>query len=206
MAPINQRIYLASKSPRRKELLRQMGVFFELLVPSGTNQNSADFVDETPLENESPRDYVIRLSKAKAHAAWEMMVSNRLKALPIMSADTTVALGNEILGKPANKKEATAMLEKLSGKTHSVFTCVSLRLPDKLIWKVQESQVTFANLSEDTIKRYCDTLEPYDKAGGYGIQGKAATFISFISGSYTGIMGLPLYETTQLLREAGIIV
>lgn len=200
----DRKIYLASKSPRRRELLRQIGIDFELLLLNSQNPENNDTVNESVLAGELPEDYVKRISKEKADFAWYSLEQRRLLPRPILTADTTVVLGSKILGKPENKKEAVAMLHELAGKTHKVLTCVTIRKKDKLLQRLQESTVTFSSLSDETIDHYCDTLEPYDKAGGYGIQGMAAKFISHISGSYSGIVGLPLYETSQLLREAGV--
>ncbi len=199
-----KKIYLASKSPRRRELLRQIGVDFELLLLRSKDTKNADAINEEVLSGELPHDYVKRISREKADFAWHSLKERRLLLRPILTADTSVVLDNKILGKPEDKKEAAAMLRELSGKTHKVLTCVTVRKEDLLLQEVQESEVTFSVLADDIIDHYCDTLEPYDKAGAYGIQGLAAKFITNISGSYSGIVGLPLYETTKLLREAGV--
>lgn len=206
MNQTDKKIYLASKSPRRRELLRQIGVDFELLPFSPADSEKADMINEDALPGELPHDYVKRISKKKADFAWQALEQRYRLPRPILTADTTVVLGNRILGKPQDKKEAAAMLHELSGKTHQVLTCVTLRKKDELFQELQESEVTFANLSNEEIDSYCNTLEPYDKAGGYGIQGMAAKFIVRISGSYSGIVGLPLFETTRLLRKAGIAI
>lgn len=204
MNQTDKKIYLASKSPRRRELLRQIGVDFELLPFSPADGEKADMINEDTLPGELPHDYVRRISKKKADFAWQALEQRYRLLRPILTADTTVVLGNRILGKPQDKKEAAAMLRELSGKTHQVLTCVTIRNKDQLFQELQESEVTFADLSNEEIDSYCNTLEPYDKAGGYGIQGLAAKFIVRISGSYSGIVGLPLFETTRLLRKAGI--
>lgn len=198
------KIYLASKSPRRRELLRQIGIDFELLRLNSSGPENTDSVNEDVLPGELPHDYVKRISREKANFAWQSLEQRRLLQRPLLTADTTVVLDNKILGKPQNKKEAADMLRELSGKTHQVLTCITVKKKDLLLQTLQESEVTFAELSDAVIDHYCDTLEPYDKAGGYGIQGRAAKFITHISGSYSGIVGLPLYETTALLREAGV--
>ena len=199
-------IYLASKSPRRQELLNQIGIQFIVLdVPAQDTVNS-DMVDETVLADENAADYVNRLSRDKAGCAWQFLLSRNIARYPVLTADTTVVLDNLILGKPRNRTEAYQMMERLSGKTHQVLTSVAIRSHDFFSQVLQTSSVTFAELSSGNITAYVDTSEPYDKAGGYGIQGLAGKFIKHIEGSYSGIMGLPLYETAGLLRKAGIAV
>ncbi|MFT5534436.1 MAG: septum formation protein [Burkholderiaceae bacterium] len=203
MHPNDQKIYLASKSPRRRELLRQIGVDFELLLLRDQTGRVAD-VTELVLPGEAAADYVHRVTREKADAAMQTILARHLPLRPILSADTAVVLGQEILGKPSSPAEARAMLQQLSGRTHQVLSSVALRRGDA-IWQITQcSDVTFAALPDETIRAYCAGAEPYDKAGGYGIQGHAASFIAHIAGSYTGIMGLPLFETTQLLRQAGL--
>ncbi len=203
MKPIEKKIYLASKSPRRRELLRQIGVEFELLMLRNDTVRGPD-VTELILPGEEAIDYVARVSREKAAFAWTMVQTRRLTVRPVLAADTTVTLDGEILGKPANRDEAVLMLERLSGRTHQVLTSIAVHHLDKLEQVTQVSQVRFAKLSPASIKAYCATQEPYDKAGGYGIQGLAALFVEHIDGSHSGIMGLPLYETATLLRKAGI--
>ncbi|EGF31036.1 Septum formation protein Maf [Oxalobacteraceae bacterium IMCC9480] len=203
MRPNDQKIYLASKSPRRRELLRQIGVDFELLLLRDQGGRVAD-VTELVLPGEAAADYVHRVTREKADAAMQTVVARHLPMRPVLSADTTVVLDQDILGKPANPAEASAMLHRLSGRTHQVLTSVALRHGDA-IWQITQcSDVTFATLPEETIRAYCAGTEPYDKAGGYGIQGYAASFIAHVAGSYSGIMGLPLFDTAQLLRQAGL--
>ena len=204
MRHYEKKIYLASKSPRRRDLLRQIGVDFELLLVSPSHVANPDTINENFLPDETPRDYVRRIAREKVNFAWDLMDRRKLLYRPILAADTIVVLNGQVLGKPTNAHEAMEMMQTLSGKTHKVLTSVVIKLRDNIYETLQESEVSFANLSEETIKAYCNTLEPYDKAGGYGIQGLAATFITHISGSYSGIMGLPLYETTQLMNEAKI--
>jgi septum formation protein len=197
------RIYLASKSPRRRELLRQIGVDFSLLLLREQAPRGPD-VSEAVYPDELPRDYVIRVTREKASFAHKIMQARKLPPMPVLAADTTVTLDGKILGKPASESEAFGMLRMLSGRTHQVLTAVAVQQHEQLWQTIQISEVTFAHLSDEMINRYCATREPYDKAGGYGIQGLAAAFIERISGSYSGIMGLPLFESTQVLRQAGI--
>jgi septum formation protein len=203
MKPIEKKIYLASKSPRRRELLRQIGVEFELLMLRNDTVRGPD-VTEIVLPNEAAIDYVARVSREKAAFAWNMVQTRRLTVRPVLAADTTVTLDGVILGKPANKAEAEDMLARLSGRTHQVLTSIAVHHVNLVEEVTQVSQVRFATLSAASIKAYCATQEPYDKAGGYGIQGLAALFVEHIDGSHSGIMGLPLYETATLLRKAGI--
>jgi septum formation protein len=199
----DNKIYLASKSSRRRELLRQVGIEFELLLLRDVTPRGPD-VTEQILANELPEDYVSRVTKEKVEFAWNSMLYRRIPIRPVLAADTTVVVDGEILGKPADEKAAFAMLSKLSGKTHYVLTSIAVHHHNITLQKTQRSEVCFTTLTEAQIHHYCATSEPYDKAGGYGIQGSAARFISHIQGSYSGIMGLPLFETTQLLTEAGI--
>lgn len=193
-----QKIYLASKSPRRRELLRQVGIDFEVLLLRDSPPRGPD-VTEIVLPGELPEVYVARVTQEKALAAWNAMLARRLPIHPVLAADTTVVLGQQILGKPADREAAVAMLSQLAGNTHQVLTSITIKYQNQLLQCTQKSEVSFAALSEAQIAAYCDSTEPYDKAGGYGIQGMAARFITHISGSYSGIMGLPLYETTALL-------
>lgn len=186
-------IYLASASPRRRELLRQIGVAYRLLAVA---------VDETPLSNESPQAYVARLAQAKAQAGIPMR--GRRKPCPVLGADTAVVVNDAILGKPRDRQEGLAMLARLSGREHCVLSAVALATSTRMAVKVQESRVWFRELTPTECADYWDSGEPLDKAGGYGIQGRAAAFISEIHGSYSGVMGLPLFETAELLREFGI--
>ena len=203
MRPIDRKIYLASKSPRRRELLRQIGVEFELLMLRNDTVRGPD-VTEDVYDDESPEAYVARVANEKSEFAWNMVHQRRMKIRPVLAADTTVTLDGEILGKPASQEEAIAMLDRLSGRTHQVLTSVSVHYTDLAEQITQVSDVRFAKLSLASIKAYCATSEPYDKAGGYGLQGLAALFVERIEGSHSGIMGLPLYETAILLRKAGI--
>lgn len=197
-------LYLASQSPRRLELLRQLGLT-PTVLPLRTSAGRAD-VDETPLADEPGIDYVLRLARMKAMAAVIAQSGRRLPSWPIVAADTCVTLDGQILGKPADADRAAAMLRLYSGRTHTVLTAVAVAHLDQTRIALSESQVTFKALSEAEIAAYIASGEPFDKAGGYGIQGRAAQFIEHLSGSYSGVMGLPLFETAQLLREVGFEV
>jgi septum formation protein len=203
MKPIDQKIYLASKSPRRRELLRQIGVEFELLLLRENTARGPD-VPELVLPGETPLAYVERVTREKVETACDTMLSRRLPVRPVLTADTTVTLDSRILGKPANVTEAMDMLRLLSGRTHQVLTSIALRRDDDFWQMTHSSEVTFDTLSDDTMRAYCALPEPYDKAGGYAIQGRAAQFIRHIAGSHSGIMGLPLFETAALLRRTGL--
>ncbi len=195
-------LYLASQSPRRLALLKQLGLEPQLLLAEPEENIEAL---ETVLPNELPIHYVRRVSKAKAAAAWQRLEKKQWTAAPIVCADTTVALQRQILGKPQNAEQAFHILQQLSGRSHVVYTSVVVQLgPKTLLQSTTRSQVTFANLQTQDIKNYIASGEPMDKAGAYGIQGVAAQFITRIVGSYTGIIGLPLYETKQLLNQAGL--
>lgn len=203
MKPIPNKIYLASKSPRRRELLRQIGIEFELLLLRDQTPRGPE-VTEIVLPNERAEDYVARVTMEKAQFAQKTMWWRKLPLRPILAADTTVVLDGRILGKPADVAEAFDMMRALSGRTHQVLTHVAVLHDDKTYQITQRSDVAFTALTDETIRAYCATAEPYDKAGGYAIQGQAALFIQDIAGSYSGIMGLPLFETGQLLKQAGL--
>ncbi len=203
MKPLDKKIYLASKSPRRRELLRQIGVEFELLMLRNDGPRGPD-VSEIVNPGEAPLDYVARVAHDKAAFAWNAVLQRRMAPRPVLAADTTVTIDGEILGKPADPDEAARMLERLSGRIHQVLTSVAVHHTHMAEQVTQVSDVRFAKLSPESIRAYCATAEPYDKAGGYGIQGLAALFVEHIEGSHSGIMGLPLYETAKLLRQAGI--
>ena len=199
------KIYLASKSPRRRELLRQIGVDFELMLLRSDPTRVVD-VSEDVLANEDVHHYVARVAKEKGAFAFNLLLQRRQPLRPVLTADTTVTIDGEILGKPADNREAIAMLERLSGRTHQVLTSVAVHAERVSEQVTQVSNVRFAKLTPEQIRAYCATPEPYDKAGGYGIQGPAALFIEHIEGSHSGIMGLPLFETASLLRKAGLTV
>jgi septum formation protein len=199
-------IFLASRSPRRRELLQQIGVRFEpLLFREGARADSD--TDEAAKPGEDPHTYVRRVAEMKANAAWERVTMRRgLQRKPVLTADTTVALGNEIFGKPVDRPDAQRMLGALSGTMHRVLTAVAVGMEGRYDLIVSESHVTFATLDAERIAAYVQSGEPFDKAGAYAVQGRAAAFIERIEGSYSGIMGLPLYETTRLLAKFGIAV
>ena len=199
-----KKIYLASKSPRRRELLRQVGVEFELLVLRNDPLRGGPDVSEEVHHGESPEAYVARVAKEKGAFAWAVLQQRRQALRPVLTADTTVTIDGEILGKPEGMAQAMAMLERLSGRTHQVLTSVAVHYHGIADEVTQVSNVRFARLSPQAIRAYCATTEPYDKAGGYGIQGLAALFVEHIEGSHSGIMGLPLHETAQILNQAGI--
>lgn len=207
MKQTERKIYLASKSPRRRELLHQIGVEFELLTLRTQLPRGPD-VSEEIHEGEAAADYVARVTREKAAFAWQVLLARKLPLKlplhPVLAADTTVVIDEKILGKPADMADAKAMLRLLSGRTHQVLTSVVVQSHDQVWQNTHTSEVTFANLPEAAIDAYCLTAEPYDKAGAYAIQGWAAMFIQHIAGSYSSIMGLPLFETAQLLRQAGI--
>ncbi len=203
MKQLDKKIYLASKSPRRRELLRQVGIDFDILSLRSDPARGID-VSEDMFTGEPAQDYVARVAREKGAFAWNVLHMRRMPLRPVLSADTTVTIDGEILGKPADPKEAYAMLERLSGRTHQVLTSVALHYTDVFEQVTQVSNVRFAQLTPEAIRAYCATPEPYDKAGAYGIQGLAALFIEHIEGSHSGIMGLPVFETAQLLQKAGV--
>ena len=195
-------IYLASKSPRRRELLKQIGVHFELLMMR--EQAPRVDVDEAPLRDETAHAYVQRIVLIKAATAVKVMRERRLPQRLILTADTTVTIDGAVLGKPVDRDDAVRMLKRLAGDSHQVLTAIAVAFDKEVKHVLSTSFVSFAPLSDDEIKRYVDSGEPMDKAGGYAVQGLAAKFIAKLSGSYSGVMGLPLYETTALLRQCGL--
>jgi septum formation protein len=196
-------IYLASRSPRRRELLKQIGVRFDPLLLRLATPRGPD-VDESQHAAESPADYVERTAREKAAFGLEVLGMRTMLFRPVLAADTVVIVDDEVLAKPANPTQAAEFMQRLSGRTHEVRTAVALAIQGPLLSATSVSQVTFRRLDGGEIARYCETSEPYDKAGGYGIQGLAAVFIERIEGSYSGVMGLPLFETAHLLQRAGI--
>ena len=185
-------IYLASASPRRSQLLTQIGVAHRICPVD---------IDESRSGQESPAEYVIRLAATKAQTLWARLpVTDRL---PVLGSDTTVALGHEIFGKPSDRDDGIAMLQRLAGNTHQVLTAVALVSVSGCALRLSTSDVTFGPISAEECALYWATGEPQDKAGGYAVQGAAAAFITRINGSYSGIMGLPLAETVQLLQPLG---
>ena len=191
--PARPQVILASASPRRRRLLRQIGVSFQVIP--------AD-VDETVLSGEQPADYVVRLALEKAAAVWTRVDGS----LPVLAADTTVVLEGDILGKPADRGEAIEMLQRLSGQTHEVYSAVAVQAgANRAADRLNVTRVTFAPLQQDWIEAYCESGEPMDKAGAYGVQGQAAARIVRIEGSFSGVMGLPLYETSELLHRFEVL-
>lgn len=203
MSAAAKSIYLASRSPRRRELLRQIGVGHELLLLRDDPKRGHD-VDEMPLADEAPQDYVLRLAQAKATIGLELLARRRAILKPVLGADTTIALGHHIIGKPADKADAVRILQALSGRAHQVMTAVAMAYGDHVESRLSVSTVSMAALDEARIARYVASGEPMDKAGAYAVQGRAAAFITRIEGSYSGIMGLPLAETVELLALFGI--
>ncbi len=198
---MSKHLYLASQSPRRLELLRQIGLE-AMVLPLRHVGGRAD-VDENPLARETPRAYVTRVARLKVEAGQQALLGRNLPSWPVLAADTTVSLDRRILGKPANSREAVDMLRAYSGRTHRVLTAIAVAYQGLVKTALSTSQVRFRDLSEAEIDAYANSREPFDKAGGYGIQGRAALFIEHLSGSYTGVMGLPLYETSELLKSLG---
>ena len=195
-----QRIHLASRSPRRRELLTQIGVHFDTLIfRDGTRADKE--TDETPKPGEDPIAYVQRVARAKAEHGWRCVGWRKLLPQPVLSADTTLEFEGEIIGKPLDQADAAHILKRLSGNVHRVLTAVSVCLDTQIETVLSVSEVRFATLSERDIRHYVDSGEPMDKAGAYGIQGRAGMFVEHLAGSYTGVMGLPLCETAQLLRR-----
>ena len=195
-------IYLASRSPRRRELLAQIGVRFHLLLFRDKPETDAE-LDEAPLAGESPAAYVERVARAKALAGWKRLEQRNLPRAAVLAADTTVALADRILGKPADRREAAEMLAALSGARHQVLTAVAVKHETQFECVLSSSDVEFRPLTAEDVRQYVATGECDDKAGAYAIQGRAAQFIAELRGSFSGVMGLPLYETAQLLERMG---
>jgi septum formation protein len=200
MRIIQPRIYLASQSPRRRELLKQIGINFEMLLMRSDPRRNLE-VDETQHPNEQPENYVRRVSQAKAEAGYDVLKLRNLPQFPVLAADTTVTLDGKIFGKPDSAEQAAEMLRQLSGREHHVLSAVAIALEEHVEVALSTSTVRFITLSEERIRRYLLTREYTDKAGGYAIQGQAGAFIEHLSGSYSGVMGLPLFETVQLLQR-----
>jgi len=198
-------IHLASKSPRRQDLLRQIGVEFDLIRLREAVGRDRD-VQEGARASEPALHYVERMARTKAAVAWSRMQQRRMPELPVLSADTEVVLDDTIFGKPADAADATRMLKQLSGKTHDVVTAVAVRFGEQTEVEISVSKVAFRTLSAAEIDHYVATGEPDDKAGAYAIQGRAAAFITRLEGSFSGVMGLPLAETAQILARFGMPV
>jgi septum formation protein len=198
-------VYLASKSPRREELLRQLGIEFESLRVRSAPGREQD-ISEVTLDGEPPLHYVERIARTKAAIGWQRMLQRGLPPRPVLGADTEVVLDGVIFGKPRDAADATRMLNQLSSRTHHVLTAVALCWDQQIVCEISDSAVTFRDVAPDEIERYVATAEPFDKAGAYAVQGRAASFVSRIDGSYTGVMGLPLYETAHALAGIGFPV
>jgi septum formation protein len=200
VGPLDRGIYLASRSPRRRELLSQIGVRYQLLLFRSRPDSPPD-VDEAMLTNEAPEAYVERVARAKAEAGCRLLRLRNLPLSPVLAADTIVSLEGQVLGKPADRKQAAEMLATLSGRRHEVLTAVALGRDEHCDSALSRSEVQFKKLTPEEIAQYVGTGECDDKAGAYAIQGRAARFVMELRGSYSGVMGLPLYETAQLLEK-----
>ncbi|MFN3716595.1 MAG: Maf family protein [Thiobacillus sp.] len=201
---VDKRIYLASQSPRRRELLKQIGVAFDVL-PLRAVPGRLDVL-EIPDAGESAAAFARRMAVEKAACGWRAVESRRLLRFPVLGADTVVELDGAILGKPADRAEAETMLTRLSGTVHRVHTAVAVQHEARLELRLSSSTVRFAVIDAAAVTRYLESGEYLGKAGAYGIQGRAAAFVEHIDGSYSGIMGLPLYDTAELLRAFGLVV
>ncbi|MFZ2852857.1 MAG: Maf family protein [Rhodocyclaceae bacterium] len=197
---INPRLHLASRSPRRRELLAQIGIQFDTVVFREPPRDDKD-IDESPHAGEDPVAYVQRVARSKAEHGWRIVEWRKLRPQPVLAADTTLEFDGQIIGKPVDVLDAENILRRLSGHTHRVLTSVSVVFNGRIESTLSTSEVRFHTLGDDEIRRYVASGEPMDKAGAYGIQGRAAMFIEHLAGSYTGVMGLPLFETTQLLKR-----
>ncbi len=199
---LESRIYLASRSPRRCELLAQIGVNFDLLLFRNPPRDDPE-TDETPLPGEQPETYARRVASSKARHGVRLLGLRRLVARPVLAADTTLDVDGGIVGKPTDADDAVDILTRLSGRTHRVITAVAMARGEDVECIASVSDVRFRELAAAEIHRYVDSEEPIDKAGAYGLQGRAAMFVEEIRGSSSGIVGLPLCETTLLLRKFG---
>ena len=198
----NPRIYLASRSPRRRELLTQIGVQFDTVVFRDLPREDRE-LDETPLPGEAPLRYVERVARAKAEHGQRIVDWRRLLPQPVLAADTTLEFAGRIIGKPGDAEDAARILRELSGHTHRVLTAVAVDFEGRIEAALSISEVRFRTLDDSEIRRYVASGEPMDKAGAYGIQGRAGMFVEHLAGSYTGVMGLPLFETADLLKRFG---
>jgi septum formation protein len=196
-------IYLASRSPRRRELLHQIGVDHQVLTQRISAERGRD-VNEDWIPGEKPRDYVLRVCRDKVESGWMRVVQRKLPLRGVLAGDTTVCLGDEILGTPADASEAADFLGRLSGREHEVLTGIAFKFGERMETALSVTTVRFSRLEPAEIERYVASGESMDKAGAYGIQGQAGAFITEIHGSYSGVMGLPLYETAQLLKRFGV--
>lgn len=196
----NPRLHLASRSPRRRELLAQIGIQFDTIVFRNPPREDRE-LDETPHPGEDPIAYVERVARAKAEHGWRIVDWRKLLPQPVLAADTTLEFNGEIIGKPFDDEDAERILRHLSGHTHRVLTAVAVCFDGRVESTLSISEVRFRTLEDAEIRRYVATGEPMDKAGAYGIQGRAGMFVEHLTGSYTGVMGLPLFETAQLLKR-----
>lgn len=199
---IDPRIYLASRSPRRRELLAQVGVRFDLLLFRVPPREDAE-VNEDWQPGEIPEAYVQRVARAKAEFGADLIARRAIVARPVLAADTTLDLDGEIIGKPRDEADAIAILTRLSGRSHRVLTAIAIAQGERIEHRLSVSTVRFRPVGADEIKRYVQSGEPMDKAGAYAIQGRAGMFVEYLAGSYSGVMGLPLCETAQLLKRFG---
>jgi len=198
----NPRLYLASRSPRRRELLTQIGIQFDTLFFREAPRHDDD-VDETAHAGETPTFYVERVARAKAEHGWRTVEMRRMMPQLVLAADTTLEFDGTIIGKPVDAADARAILRRLSGRTHRVLTAVAVAFEGRTESATSISEVTFGEIGDADVRRYVASGEPMDKAGAYGIQGRAGMFVEHLSGSYSGVMGLPLHETALLLRRFG---
>ncbi|HVF62710.1 MAG TPA: Maf family protein [Casimicrobiaceae bacterium] len=198
-------IYLASKSPRRRELLQQLGIGFKELHLREAAGRSRDIVEEA-LDDEPAAHYVERIARTKANVGWKRIGQRGAPSGPVLGADTEVVLDGDIFGKPRDAAHAVEMLKRLSGRSHDVLTGVAVKTGEDIEFAMSTSKVVFRPLSDQEIARYVASGEAADKAGAYAIQGRAAAFVERLEGSYSGVMGLPLFETAALLKKAGIPV
>ncbi len=196
------RIHLASRSPRRRELLTQIGVAFDTII-FRTGERADQETDESPTAGESATAYVERVARAKAEHGGRIIGWRHLVAQPVLSADTTLEFDGQIIGKPVNEADAAAILRRLSGRTHRVLTGVAVNFEGRTDYLLNVSEVRFRALEDEEIRRYVLSGEPLDKAGAYGIQGRAGLFVAHLAGSYSGVMGLPVCETGELLKRYG---
>lgn len=201
---VDKRIYLASQSPRRRELLKQIGIAFDVL-PLRTVSGRLDVV-EVPRAGEAAADFAQRMATEKAACGWRAVDLRHLLRFPVLGADTVVELDGDILGKPRDRLDADAILTRLSGRQHQVHTAVAMHHEGRMELRLSSSRVRLAEIDPATIARYLETGEYLGKAGAYGIQGRAGAFVEYIEGSYSGIMGLPLYETSELLKKFGFVI
>jgi septum formation protein len=203
MSVADKRIYLASRSTRRRDLLKQIGVPFELLLLRQDLRRGVD-VDETPLPDESPGVYALRIASAKATMGMRQIAQRGLPVKPVLAADTSVVFDEQLIGKPEDTEHAVRILRTLSGREHQVVTAIAVALRDQVETQISVSSVWFRELTDAEIRRYVASGEPGDKAGAYAIQGRAGAFVTRIAGSYSGIIGLPLAETAELLARFNV--